>query len=1135
MRIVSFLLVVFFVSVQTFAQSPHKESIKGMDCSSCHEATTWKVIPDKISFNHDNTDFKLIGGHKTVDCKSCHTSLVFSQAKTSCFQCHKDIHQGTVGLDCARCHTPKTWIVQNISEVHSMSRFPLVGAHRALDCAQCHAGYSKLDFSPQGVTCFDCHKQQYYSTTAPNHVQSGFSTNCEQCHSISSFEWASANFQHDFFPLVGGHKLNSCFSCHTQGSNFKGLSTDCYSCHKKDYDATTDPNHLKAGFSTDCSSCHNINTFLNAKFDHNTTQFPLTGRHVNVSCSSCHTSGYTNTSTDCYSCHQKDYNGAKDPNHLSQNFPHDCSQCHSTSGWDGAKFDHSTTSFPLTGQHASVSCNSCHSSGYNNTSADCYSCHQKDYNGAKDPNHLSQNFPHDCSQCHSTSGWDGAKFDHSTTSFPLTGQHVSVSCNSCHSSGYTNTPTDCYSCHKNDYNNTKDPNHLSQNFPHDCSQCHSTSGWDGAKFDHATTGFPLTGQHAVATCTACHSTGYTNTSPDCFSCHANSFNGTTNPNHASIGISHDCVQCHNSTAWIPSSFSHNNTAFPLTGQHVSTDCASCHKGSTTNVSTDCYSCHQNDYNNAKDPNHLAQNFPHDCSQCHSTNGWDGASFDHSTTGFPLTGQHVSVSCSSCHSSGYNNTSPDCYSCHQNNYNNAKDPNHLAQNYPHDCSQCHSTNGWDGAKFDHATTGFPLTGQHVSVSCNSCHSSGYTNTPADCYSCHQTDYNNTKDPNHAAQNFAHDCSQCHSTSGWDGASFDHATTGFALTGGHASVSCQSCHSTGYTNTSTDCYSCHASSFVNTTNPNHTTIGISHDCKQCHNSNAWIPSSFNHSNTAFPLTGQHINTDCASCHKGTTTNVNTDCYSCHQNDYNNAKDPDHMAQSFPHDCSQCHSTSGWDGADFDHATTGFPLTGAHSTTTCASCHQSGYAGTSTQCYSCHQSNFTNASNPSHTKLGLSTDCSTCHTTDPGWNPAQFPNHDTYFQFQGAHVNIKNNCASCHNGNYNTTPNTCYGCHKSNYDGTTNPNHQAAAFPTDCVSCHSQSAWTPATFDHDSKYFPIYSGNHRGTWSTCATCHTSSTNFTVFTCLTCHEHSQSRMDSKHSGNKNYSYVSSECYRCHPNGRGG
>ena len=129
------------------------------------------------------------GQHKEVDCKSCHNSLVFSEAKKNqdCFSCHKDVHRGSVGFDCERCHTPQTWIVKDINLVHQESRFPLVGAHKLADCEQCHADYQDLNFRVLSVDCYSCHQANYAATTNPNHLAAGFSTNCEECHDVTEY------------------------------------------------------------------------------------------------------------------------------------------------------------------------------------------------------------------------------------------------------------------------------------------------------------------------------------------------------------------------------------------------------------------------------------------------------------------------------------------------------------------------------------------------------------------------------------------------------------------------------------------------------------------------------------------------------------------------------------------------------------------------------------------------------------------------------------------------------------------------------------------------------------------------------------------------------------------------------------
>jgi hypothetical protein len=124
----------------------------------------------------------------------------------------------------------------------------------------------------------------------------------------------------------------------------------------------------------------------------------------------------------------------------------------------------------------------------------------------------------------------------------------------------------------------------------------------------------------------------------------------------------------------------------------------------------------------------------------------------------------------------------------------------------------------------------------------------------------------------------------------------------------------------------------------------------------------------------------------------------------------------------------------------------------------------------------------------------------------------------------------------GRYTGTPTDCYACHQANYAGTTNPNHQAAGFPTQCLNCHTTAAWKPASFDHDARYFPIYSGKHRGRWTSCSECHVNSGNYKAFECILCHQHSnKTKVDSGHKDERGYVYASSACYQCHRNGSAG
>ena len=227
------------------------------------------------------------------------------------------------------------------------------------------------------------------------------------------------------------------------------------------------------------------------------------------------------------------------------------------------------------------------------------------------------------------------------------------------------------------------------------------------------------------------------------------------------------------------------------------------------------------------------------------------------------------------------------------------------------------------------------------------------------------------------------------------------------------------------------------------------------------------------------------------------------------------------------------TGEEGDGFDHSVTDFPLTGAHVNVDCIECHADGYAGTSTLCVDCHQADFNNTTNPNHMDAGIGTDCASCHTADPGWKPATFDIHDDFYPLLGAHADIANDCVKCHNGDYQNTPNTCIGCHRDDYNDADDPNHLAANFPEDCTLCHNLNDWEPADFDHDDKYFPIYSGNHQGEWDKCSDCHLNNNDYSIFSCIDCHEHSNKNdVDDEHDGVNGYAYNSISCLECHPDG---
>lgn len=603
----------------------------------------------------------------------------------------------------------------------------------------------------------------------------------------------------------------------------------------------------------------------------------------------------------------------------------------------------------------------------------------------------------------------------------------------------------------------------------------------------------------------------------------------------------DCGDCHTAERWSPvektPKFRHDATGFALEASHARIACRRCHQSLVFDrVGSACVDCHKDVHRGELGSR---------CEACHTAATWTNQREMfrvHSRTRFPLLSVHASLDCAACHRgqspAEYALTPAECGACHAKTYDQTRAPNHPQAGFPRQCEGCHQTTArsWHEATFRHDT--FPLRGAHLAVACQKCHSAGYKGTARDCVGCHRGDYDRAKSPDHAAARFPTQCQNCHLDTAWRPASFtDHNKTRFPLTGAHQSVECARCHVGGrYAGTPLDCYACHQKDYQGTTSPNHASAQFPTSCQNCHNTGAWRPANFDHGKTAFPLTGAHTSVDCAKCHtNGRYAGTPKDCLSCHQKDYQGTTSPNHAAGGFPTTCQNCHTTAAWKPANFDHNATGFPLTGAHASVDCTKCHTNGrYAGTPKDCFSCHQKDYQGTTNPNHVASNFPTSCQTCHSTG-AWRPASFNHNATGFPLTGAHARV--DCASCHkNGRYAGTPKDCYSCHQNDYNGTGNPNHAAAGFPTQCQQCHSTSAWRPASFDHDGRYFPIYSGKHRGAWSSCQDCHRNANNYAAFECIYCHAHSnKADVDQRHRDVSGYQYSSPACYRCHPQGVAG
>src|SRR6267378_308216 len=793
-------------------RSPH--GALAIPCENCHTATGWRPIRAVPEFDHNKTSYPLRGMHEKVQCTQCHVKPVFTDVGKNCQDCHADIHQRKMGTDCARCHSVLGWnnAVQQVKD--HQNRFPLLGAHAAVQCEECHKGAAVGQFQGLSTACASCHLKDYQKTTNPNHASAKFATTCESCHSFDSWLGGTFNgtsFNHSAppisFPLTNGHANVPCASCHIGGNyNLQIVETDCGNsgCHLTTWQKTNNPVHSSAGAAfgvANCAGCHNTISWTTAIFDHTPTGFLLTNGHANVPCASCHVNNnYTVTiaPTECGNsgCHLTRWQQTTTPVHSTSGpafAATNCATCHTTKGWDSASFDHSTTGFALTGTHASPSptpCASCHvNNNYTLNSADCMGCHQPEWNstpsfGGNVPDHIKAGFPTTaaaCAQCHTITKWVDGKFDHAAFGFPLTNSHALVanggkvpSCASCHlNNNYslTTMPNDCGNsgCHLTDWQKTNNPTHSTSGPTFavgNCSTCHNTISWTTAIFDHSTTGFLLTNGHANVPCAACHvSNNYTLTiaPTECGNsgCHLTTWKQTNNPMHSTSGPAFqptNCATCHTTKGWDSASFDHSTTGFALTGSHqlapagkvVACTDSFCHVGNNYKLpAEDCSVCHQAAWLSTQTlggqvPDHIKSGFPaSQCSMCHDTLLWADGKFNHSTTGWPLQGAHVTTPCSSCHMGanpfGLTSATTDCYGCHQAAWLSTQTlsgavPNHVAALYPTTCLTCHTTwvtTGWLGATFNHTWFRIP----HNGSVCSDCHLVSTDYAKFSCISCH----------------------------------------------------------------------------------------------------------------------------------------------------------------------------------------------------------------------------------------------------------------------------------------------------------------------------------------------------------------------------------------------------------------
>lgn len=592
------------------------------------------------------------------------------------------------------------------------------------------------------------------------------STNCAECHKF------------------GGQAQLKCLQCHTEIATRLTAHRGLHATY-----------NIPPGSSQECARCHsehNGEDFPLIKWDiktfnHKETGYVLEGKHAGLACNKCHNASrispqekplikdkdlnrsYLGLSQACVPCHEDFHKGR---------LPQDCLQCHNYVDWKQiniGKFDHSKTRYPLTGLHAQVKCEKCHTNGPDGKPRyagipfkECSDCHA-------DPHHGS--FKQACAACHSTVGWKkistqqlSENFDHSKTKYPLEGKHATVDCAKCHASGDFKKPLafdKCTDCHKPDPHNGQ---FAKRQGGIECSNCHNLQGWKPSLFgvkEHATSAYPLQGGHARVACDKCHipkgkDTLFKVKFDHCLDCHTDQHAGQ----FAAAPYFNACEPCHTVEGYKPSTFSlakHKQTRFVLTGGHIAVPCADCHKESDqfqpkTAVyhwkNLDCTSCHE-DVHKGQFKERMAQKRADGsalgCEVCHNTKSWKELSaFDHSKTKFPLLGAHKATACMDCHKPPNLETKMinvdftaaplQCEECHQDIHGKQ-----FAKADVTRCAECHNSMKWKPSSFDHEKTAFSLKGAHQNVRCGDCHKLTkmvadkpvlfYKPTPKDCASCH----------------------------------------------------------------------------------------------------------------------------------------------------------------------------------------------------------------------------------------------------------------------------------------------------------------------------------------------------------------------------------------------------------------
>lgn len=718
-------------------------------------------------FDHLKTGFALNGMHSTLKCDSCHTNGVFKGTPRDCQTCHSSgtrFSRANVVMPATHIPTRQSCETCHNTQTFTGARFSHSGVLPG-SCQTCHDGM-RSQGKPAGhvvtrAACDSCHVTNTWSGAKPDHKAFNVTTNCQSCHNGSA--------------ATG------------KPGNHIPVTANCISCHNVNIWRPTSWNHTQVRVTSACSSCHS-GAFppANGRPGNHIPYQGLTAVAIS-NCDTCHKAGFASwnpgafhanvtVTNQCATCHLSAAYGltSKPANPTHSAVTGGCESCHNSSSWAGAKVDHSkftastqcvtchngSTATGKPGNHipTTANCNTCHKSGYTSwnpgrfhanvtVTSQCSNCHLTSAYGltSKPTNATHSAVTGGCESCHNTSGWSGARVDHSRFT-------VATQCTTCHNgSTATGKPgshipvtANCVSCHNVNAWLPTSWNHTQVTVTRACSNCHSGAfpPADGRPANH----IPyqaLTGT-TISNCDSCHKAGYSTWSPglfhanvtmtgQCSTCHLSTAYGlTAKPSNAvHAGIVNNCETCHKSTAsWNSVTFAHSPSNAVGTGT-----CDSCHNGSTATgkpaahipilvAAVKCDSCHKSQmaWLTSMKTNHTAV-VAQGCKTCHNASyaskGAKAKPANHIPESQLLNGS--AMDCNACHSntnpggfgvavmnhnSSQGNGSGWCYACHNSGTNFLGNMERMALQHRRpspaatDCSQsgCHRPLGNKGSTY-----------------------------------------------------------------------------------------------------------------------------------------------------------------------------------------------------------------------------------------------------------------------------------------------------------------------------------------------------------------------------------------------------------------------------------------------------